>query len=124
MYDALHTMRLVNRTAVTIVGAKPYLEWTRTCDADANKGVLIVVCPPPLGTAYLLPELDHEEDLREWVEDNYVGLFEWQLLSWTQDESVWPAVRDLKTFKTWFRVEVHNTVVDVGDDEIEGEELS
>jgi hypothetical protein len=29
----------------------------------------------------------------------------------------------LKTFREWFRVDVHSVVVDVGDDEIEGEEL-
>ncbi len=116
-------MRLINRTAVTIVGARPYLEWTRTCDADARKGSLTVVRASPYGTAYLLPEFDHEEDLLEWVEDNYLGLFEWQLCSWTDDETVWPTVRDLKTFKAWFRIEIQNTVVDVADDEIDGEEL-
>ncbi|MEO8256769.1 MAG: hypothetical protein ABI868_05410 [Acidobacteriota bacterium] len=30
---------------------------------------------------------------------------------------------DLKTFREWFRVDIHNVVVDVADDEIEGEEL-
>ena len=116
-------MRVINRTAVTIVGVKPYVEWTQRCDADVNKGVLSVARTVLYGTAYLLPELDHEEDLREWVEDNYVSLFEWQLSTWTEDESLWPPVRDLKTFKAWFRVEIQATVVDVADDDIEGEEL-
>jgi hypothetical protein len=116
-------MRVINRTAVTIVGGGPYVEWTRSCDADLNKGSLTVARSTLFGTAYLLPELDYEEDLLEWVEDNYVSLFEWQLSTWTEDESVWPQVRDLKTFKEWFRVDIHNTVVDVGDDEIDGEEL-
>jgi len=29
----------------------------------------------------------------------------------------------LKTFRDWFRIDIHNVVVDVADDEIEGEEL-
>jgi len=116
-------MRLINRTAVTIVGDKLYIDWTDHCDADFAKGSLRVARATPFGTAYLLPELEHEEDLIEWVEDNFQGLFEWQLAAWTEDESLWPAVRDLETFKAWFRIEVHSTVVDVADDEIEGEEL-
>ena len=64
-----------------------------------------------------------EEDLQEWVEDNFSWLFEFQLSTWTEDESAWPQGRDLKTFKEWFRIDVHSTVVDVGDDDVEGEEL-
>jgi hypothetical protein len=116
-------MRVVNRTAVTIVGVAPYVEWTRARDADFNRNQLTVARTNPFGTAYLLPEFDAEEDLREWVEDNYSWIFEFQLSTWTDDESAWPQVRDLNTFKQWFRVDLHSTVVDVGDDDVEGEEL-
>jgi hypothetical protein len=61
--------------------------------------------------------------VQEWVEDNASWLFEFQLASWTEDEATWPATRDLKTFRDWFRVDIHNVVVDVADDDIEGEEL-
>ena len=50
-------------------------------------------------------------------------LFEFQLSAWTEDESLWPADRDLKRFREWFRVDIHSVVVDAGDDDIEGEEL-
>jgi len=30
---------------------------------------------------------------------------------------------DLKTFREWFRIDVHSVVVDVADDDIEGVEL-
>jgi len=116
-------MRVVNRTAVTIVGAAPYLEWAEARDADFNRNQLTVVRTRPFGTAYLLPEFEAEEDVQEWVEDNFVWLFEFQLSTWTEDESAWPQVRDLKTFKQWFRIDLHSTVVDVGDDDVEGEEL-
>jgi hypothetical protein len=116
-------MRVVNRTAVTITGAKPYLDWTRATDADAAKGTLTVARARTYGTAYLLPEVEFEEDLQEWVEENAGWLFEFQLSAWTEDESAWPAVRDLQTFREWFRIDLHNVVVDVGDDDIEGEEL-
>lgn len=116
-------MRVVNRTAVTIVGAQPYIDWTRSRDADFNRNQLTVARTRPYGSAFLLPEIDFEEDLQEWVEENYEWLFEFQLASWTHDESAWPADRDLRMFKEWFRIDLHNVVVDVHDDDIEGEEL-
>ena len=116
-------MRVINRTAVTIVGAQPYLEWTRQHDADANRGTLTVARAKTYGSAFLLPELELEEDVQDWVDENAAWLFEFQLAAWTEDESSWPATRDLKAFRHWFRVDIHNVVVDVADDDIEGEEL-
>jgi len=89
-------MRVINRTAISIVGARPYVEWTERTDADINKGTLTVARSQ---------------------------LFEFQLSAWTEDESLWPADRDLKRFREWFRVDIHNVVVDAGDNDIEGEEL-
>ena len=116
-------MRAINRTAVTIVGAQPYLDWTRRTEADVNRGTLTVARARTYGSAYLLPELDLEEDIQEWVEDNVAWLFEFQLSAWTEDESTWPAARDLKMFRAWFRVDIHNVVIDIGDDDIKGEDL-
>lgn len=119
-------MRVINRTAVTIVGADPYLEWTRTRDAafaSSQELRLLVPRARPYGSAYLLPDTVEEEDLFEWVEDNYATLFESQLSAWTEDESAWPKTRDLKMFRQWFRIDIHSVVVDVGEDEIEGEDV-
>lgn len=116
-------MRVINRTAVSIVGAPPYQEWTRRTEADINRGTLTVARARTYGSAFLLPELDLEEEIQEWVEDNAAWIFEFQLSAWTEDESTWPTSRDLTTFRAWFRVDIHNVVVDVGDDDIEGEEL-
>jgi hypothetical protein len=116
-------MQVLNRTAVTIVGAQPYLDWARSRDADFNKGTLTVARTKSYGTAFLLPEFQLEEDLQEWVEENFAWLFEFQLSAWTEDESAWPATRDLETFREWFRIDIHSTVVDTSDEDIEGEEL-
>ena len=119
-------MRLINRTAITVVGAEPYQAWTRARDAAFAPAKELSISVPrakPFGSAYLLPDGIEEEDLLEWIEDNYAVLFETQLSAWTEDESAWPKSRDLQTFREWFRVDLHGVVVDVGDDEIEGEEL-
>ena len=116
-------MRVVNRTAVTITGAQPYVDWTRSTDADFARGAITVARAKLYGTAYLLPEFELEEDVLEWVEENAAWLFEFQLAAWTDNEARWPAARDLAAFRAWFRIEVHSVVVDVADDDIEGEEL-
>jgi hypothetical protein len=116
-------MRVVNRTAISITGAEPYAEWTRQHVADSDKGVLTVARAKPYGSAFLLPEFELEEDVQEWIEENASWLFEFQLSAWTDDEASWPATRDLTTFRSWFRVDIHSVVVDMGDDDIEGEEL-
>ena len=116
-------MRVVNRTAVTIVGAQPYIDWMHQTDADFNQGALTVRPAKAYGSAFLLPEFELEESLQEWVEENASWLFEFQLAAWTENESTWPVARDLGAFRAWFRVEVHSVVVDVADDDIEGEEL-
>jgi len=116
-------MRVVNRTAISLVGAAPFVEWTLGNDADANKGTLTVARARPYGTVILLPEFELEEDIQEWIEDNASWLFEFQLASWTDDENAWPKNRDLKTFREWFRVDIHRVVVDAGEDDIDGEEL-
>jgi hypothetical protein len=116
-------MRVINRTAIAITGAQPYVDWTRRTDSEAGKGMLTVARAKPYGTAILLPEFELEEDVQEWVEENADWLFELQLSAWTDDETAWPAARDLKAFREWFRVDVLSVVVDVADTEIEGEEL-
>lgn len=116
-------MRVINRTAVTITGAQPYIDWTLGTDGDANKGALTVARARTYGSAFLLTEFDLEEDLQEWVEDNAEWLFEFQLSAWSDDESAWPPTRDLRTFREWFRVDIQSVVVDVADDDIDGEEL-
>jgi hypothetical protein len=116
-------MRVINRTGVTISGAQPYIEWTSHHDADADAGTLSVARARPYGTTFLLPEVETEVDVQEWIEDNFADLFEFQLSAWTADEAAWPAPRDLRTFRAWFRVDISSVVVDVPDDEIEGEEL-
>jgi hypothetical protein len=116
-------MRVINRTAIAITGAQPYVDWTRQTRAGAEKGMLTVARAKPYGTAVLLPEFELEEDVQEWVEENADWLFELQLAAWTDDEASWPATRDLKTFRVWFRVDVLSVVVDAADTDIEGDEL-
>src|SRR5437764_11513894 len=78
-------MRVINRTAITLVGDQPYLEWTRQKEADVNRGTLTVARAKTYGSAFLLPEFELEEDVQEWVEENATWLFERQPAAWPDD---------------------------------------
>src|SRR2546425_1830114 len=99
-------MRVVNRTAVSVTGAQPYIDWILKTDADANKDMLTVARARPFGSVFLLPEFELEEDVQEWIEENAPWIFEFQLEAWTDDQSAWPQTRDLKTFREWFRIDI------------------
>jgi len=116
-------MRVINRTAISVVGGQPYVDWTRHHAGDGSSEAVTVARAKPFGAAVLLPEFEFEEDVQEWVEDNWSWLFELQLDAWTSDQSSWPAERDLRMFREWFRVDIHNIVVDAAEGDIEGEEL-
>jgi hypothetical protein len=127
-------MRVVNRTAITLAGQQPYLDWMhgrdqqfppleRADQASRSAPALVVASARAYGAAILLPEFDNEADVLEWVEENHEWLFQMQLSAWTEDEDAWPQERDLTMFKAWFEVNIHTVVIDAADDEIEGEEV-
>ncbi len=128
-------MRVVNRTAITLTGLEPYTDWMHGRDREFptpersqhggghDEPVLMVAPAKAYGAAILLPEFDNEEDVIEWVEENYEWLFQFQLSAWTEDEDAWPQERDLAMFKAWFEVNIHTIVVDAADDDIEGDDV-
>ena len=44
----------------------------------------------------------------------YVIIFEEELAGWYTDEEAWPKKMDLRLFKQWFHVKVHEIVLDIG----------
>ena len=72
-----------------------------------------------------LPEEDaaDEEALADWIERNYLNLFETELEGWYTDQDAWPENLSLGMFYDWFEVECHSALVDtlgsrIFDDEV------
>jgi ABC-type sugar transport system permease subunit len=90
---------------------------------------VVVFLYGPIIASALLSVLDWNllsSDINFVGVDNYTAMFgsaDFQLSAWTEDETVWPQTRDLQTFREWFRIDIHSVVVDVAEDDIEGEEL-
>jgi hypothetical protein len=103
---------MVNRCVVTIRAKEPFLEWLKglpdPCDATLDR-------VNREATAYLLPYFEEEAE-RDRILRRYAGpIFEDQLAAWWLDEADWPAKRDLRTFRTWFDIEIHPIVLDLVD---------
>jgi hypothetical protein len=103
---------MMNRCVVVAKAKEPFLEWLKglpdPCDATLER-------VNREATAYLLPDFEEEPEW-ERILRRYAGaIFEDQLAAWWLDEADWPARRDLRTFKTWFHVEVHPIVLDLAD---------
>lgn len=113
-------VRSVNRAVMIVKARQPYIHWAKGVDAEA--ALSFHECRGD-GSAFLVPEFEKEEDFRAFIKSNYRMIFEHELEAWMRDESVWPRKRSYRMFEDWFKIEIHDLVFDLGDDEIEIELL-
>ena len=110
---------MLNRSALIVRPAEPYLEWARGLDDSG-----IVPDPEDEQTVYLIPPVELPEDEEAVLKAVYKEVFERELFGWHTDESQWPKRRTYKMFLAWFKIEIHTIVEDlcaapIFDDELE-----
>ncbi len=109
-------MNELNRGVIVLKPKQLFLDWVNS--ADEEGGVLTLDEVSRDGTAYLTPEIGDDEELREFLEQNYDLLFEQELVEWFQDQGQWPATLDFSIFLERFAVEFHSMVLDVAEGEL------
>jgi hypothetical protein len=114
-------MDTINRSAIVVRPAQRFLDWLHRVDQTSAHLMLEDLQREP--TIYLVPECDSEEQALEYLGETIRDIFEQQLDGWYRVPEVWPATRDLTTFKSWFEVTFHSIIVDLSDDVLEHEEL-
>ncbi len=103
-------MEVINRAVAIIKPRQPYLDWALSlpdAPTDLTLEELRSDC-----TAILLPEVDELADAEAFIAPIYAAIFEMELEAWARDRRVWPVTRTYHTFREWFEVEVHSTVLD------------
>ena len=110
-------MNEVNRGVLVLKPKEKFVAWVNASDEEGE--VLTLDEASQDSTAYLTPEIEDDNELREFLEQNCDLLFEQELVGWVQDEDQWPATRDLPTFLEWFDVEYHSMVLDIAEGELE-----
>jgi len=112
---------VINRSAIVVRPGQPFLDWLHRVDPTSSHLTLDDLRRQP--TIYLLPECDSEEQALEFLREISSEIFEEQLNGWYRVPLVWPTERDLKTFRIWFEIGFHSTIVDLCDDRVEHYEL-
>jgi len=91
----------VNRGILTVRGAEPYARWAEALD----DGEVAWTEAGGWSTAYLIPQVDREEDAWEWIRENCATIFEIELEEWHLDRDAWPEDRSWDVFREWFELQ-------------------
>ena len=109
-------MKEVNRGVIVVKPKPPFVDWVNSTDDSGVVITLEEICQDC--TAYLTPEFEDDNELREFLEQDYHLLFEQELVGCNQDEDTWPIKRDFHTFLEWFDIEFHSIVLDLAAGEL------
>jgi hypothetical protein len=109
-------MNTMNRSAVVVTPAQPFLDWLHRVDASSADLTLEDLRVDP--SIYLLPEWESDEDALDKLAKVSAEIFTEQLHSWHRVESVWPQDRDVDTFLRWFDCSFYSMVLDVCEERV------
>jgi hypothetical protein len=104
-------VKLVNRTAVTVIPRQPYADWANSIDDDGPK--YDRTDPINEYTVYLIDDTGSTPAAQRLVQRHCRYIFEHELAAWCGDEDRWPPRRDWRTFKKWFDIQINSLVVDL-----------
>jgi hypothetical protein len=110
---------MLNRSALILRCKQPFVEWLNSIDPKGAKTNLEEVNQD--NSVYLV-EVEDEEDLEDWLEENADKLFAEEISGWITDENLWPRKLNLEAFRKWFDIQWHSVVMDTGSTPIEDDE--
>ena len=103
---------IINKAAITVIPKEPFIKWVQSTDAEAaeipDESIL------SNSQVYLVDASEDGDDPEKLIKRNFKVIFEEELAGWYTDEEVWPKKMDLRLFKQWFHVKVHDVVLDIG----------
>ena len=97
-------MEIINRSAIVVMPAQPFLGWLHRVDVTSTKLTLADLRRET--TIYLLPARENEEAARECLRDVRTEILEEQLDGWYRVQSAWPLQCDFDKFTQWFEYRV------------------
>jgi hypothetical protein len=104
-------MDVINRCAVVIKPKEPYVTWAN----EVATSYETLESMRQSAKVLLLPDAVYE-DPDSFVQAQGVALFEMELEAWTENQQIWPPLRNVEVFKAWFDLEFHALVVDFNSD--------
>lgn len=105
-------MKLVNRSAIALIPTPAMLAWINRVDPE-DKVTLAETQEDP--SLFLVSDIQDEEEMREFLEDNFVQMLEVALEEWYTDTDVWPPLT-YKTLQDYFTPKLFTMLADIDDD--------
>lgn len=112
-------MYAVDRSAVVLRPTEAFLHWLNDKEKDNEQALVLNLAQIRSNcTVLLLPEYDTPEEAIAYIDQHFTTLFQAELASWYPDSAEWPADMSLRTFWTFFEVEVHDMVIDLVEEDL------
>ena len=102
-------MRTINRSAIVVRPAQPFLDWLHQVDPTSIDMTLHDLGKEP--SIYLLPEYDDVEATRVLAKFSKT-IFEEELEGWWTERSSWPRRLGMSKFLKWFEFSFHSMIFD------------
>ena len=106
-------MELINRSAIIVVPAQPFLDWLHQVDPTSSHLTLADLRREP--AIYLVAECESKDEALDGLRDGIRRMFEEQLDGWYRVPATW------HTFLCWFECSFHSMIFDLGTDRLRHE---
>lgn len=107
-------MKMLNRSAISVQLKQPFVDWVNSLDEGGDEQVNLDEVNLE-ATTYLIPELEDEDALKDFIDERYFALLENELLSWEDNESCWPAEISRTLFDEFLEVKLSFMVFDLDE---------
>src|SRR5262245_51688761 len=108
-------MSYLYRHGLLVSRKQPYLDWANSlAESDTALSDELSRANRSL---YLVPEVEGEPDLDDFVEEFWADIFEHELGAWMLAPKTWPQTRTREMFDEWFDVELNASVMDLTPEE-------
>lgn len=113
---------IVERSIVIVKPKQAFLDWINNNLALSDETQLNLENIRLDCNAYLIPEINEIEDGINYLDDNFDGVFQLELASWSEEQNLWPQERTLQMFWEWFDIEISPTLIDLSNTQDEEQE--
>ena len=114
-------MMYINRSILVIKPKQPFVDWLNSTNPEEKQCVLDDMISDT--NAYLVSEVDDDDDLARELKKHFKKIFENELWAWCLDKSLWPADITFSLFTEYFTVEQHTMVADLCGEPFRTEEF-
>ncbi|MNE43531.1 hypothetical protein D3C80_1377100 [compost metagenome] len=115
-------MKFINRFSLHVHFQQPYLDWYNSIFPEEAFSSVEEINKTEK-TTYLIPVFDNDEEIEEYLKENFETFFIDELFAVSMQQESWPQDITWELFNEWFEIDVTPMVVDYGEEELidEGE---